>query len=144
VIGKIVRAMAVSLGIATAACGDDDSFSPTVETVAGSYTATTFTLSSVVGEINLLGGGATVTIDLATDGSTTGRLFVPDANDDGSDLDADLAGTWNLTDSTVTFEQSADTFIPDVDFIASANRLTGEGTFSGGTLRLVLTKTVDE
>ena len=81
-----------------------------------------------------------VTLDLATDGTTTGRLFVPEGELDGSDLDADLTGTWSLTDSTVTFEQSADSFIPDVDFIASSNRLTGEGTFSGGTLLLVLTK----
>ena len=130
----------LALALSAVACGDDDSFSPTVETVAGSYTATTFTVSSVVGSVNLLAGGATVTLDLATDGTTTGRLFVPEGELDGSDLDADLTGTWSLTDSTVTFEQSADTFIPDVDFIASSNRLTGEGTFSGGTLLLVLTK----
>ena len=130
----------LALALSAVACGDDDSFSPTVETVAGSYTATTFTVSSVVGSVNLLAGGATVTLDLATDGTTTGRLFVPEGELDGSDLDADLTGTWSLTDSTVTFEQSANTFIPDVDFIASSNRLTGEGTFSGGTLLLVLTK----
>jgi hypothetical protein len=132
--------MALTLGIVTAACGDDDSFSPTLETVAGSYTATTFTLSSVVGDINLLSTGATVSIDLVTDFTTTGRLFVPDGNTDGSDLDEDLAGTWSLTDSTVTFDQSAATFIPQLEFVASANRLTAEGSFSGGTLRLVLTK----
>jgi hypothetical protein len=134
------RLALLALAVGTIACGDDDSFSPTEETVAGSYTATTFTLSSVVGEINLLGAGATVSIDLASDHTTTGRLFVPDGNTDGSDLDEDLAGTWSLTDSTVTFDQSAATFIPQLDFVASANRLTAEGSFSGGTLRLVLTK----
>lgn len=136
----IRRMFGLALTLGALACGGDDPFTPTMETVAGSYTATTFTLSSVVGEINLLAGGATVTLNLASNGTTTGRLLVPDGNGDGSDLDADLTGTWSLTDSTVTFEQSADTFIPDVDFVASANRLTGEGTFSGGTLRLVLTK----
>lgn len=130
----------LALAFSAAACGDDDSFSPTEETIAGSYTASTFTLSTVVGEIDLLAGGATVTLDLETDGSTTGRLFVPDGNTDGSDLDEDLAGTWSLADSTVTFDQSAATFLPQLEFIASENRLTGEGTFSGGTLRLVLTK----
>ncbi|HYF38257.1 MAG TPA: hypothetical protein VD930_01125, partial [Gemmatimonadales bacterium] len=137
-LSRRISILAFALG--AAACGDDDSFSPTVETVAGSYTATTFTLSSVVGEINLLSGGATVTMDLATDGTTTGRLFVPDVGTGGSDLEEDLAGTWSLTDSTVTFDQSEATFIPQIDFTASPNRLTGEGTFSGGTLRLVLTK----
>ena len=138
---SVIRAVSVlALALGAVACGDDDSFSPTEETVAGSYTATTFTLSSVVGEINLLAGGATVTLDLASDGRTTGRLFVPDGGIGGSDLDEDLTGTWSLTDSTVTFDQSAATFIPEINFIASANRLTGEGSFSGGTLRLVLTK----
>ena len=137
---KIMRAVALSVGLVTAACGGDDPFSPTVDTVAGSYTATTFTLSTAVGEINLLAGGATVTIDLASNGNTTGRLFVPDGNIDGSDLDEDLAGTWSLTDSTVTFDQASATFIPQLDFVASANRLTAEGSLSGGTLRLVLTK----
>ncbi len=40
----------------------------------------------------------------------------------------------------VTFAQSADTFIRDVAFTASRNRLSGEGTFDSGTIRLVLTK----
>jgi hypothetical protein len=137
----ISRLFLLALAVSAIACGDDDSFSPTVETVAGSYTASTFTLSSPVGTINLLGAGATVTVDLARDGTTTGRLFVPGGNTDGSDLDDDLAGTWSLTDSTVTFQQSSSTIIPDLEFIASANRLTAEGSFSGGTLRLVLTKT---
>jgi hypothetical protein len=136
----VPRQSLLALAVIAMACGDDDSFSPTVETVAGSYTATTFTLSSAVGSINLLAGGATVMLDLASDMSTTGRLFLPDGNLDGSDLDEDLAGTWSLIDSTVTFDQTAATFIPDVDFIASSNRLTGEGTFTGGTIRLVLTK----
>jgi hypothetical protein len=134
------RAWLLVLTLGGVGCGDDDSFSPTVETVAGSYTATTFTVSSVVGNINLLAGGATVTMNLASDGTTTGRLFVPGGDEDGSDLDRDLTGTWSLTGSTVTFEQTADSFIPDVEFIASANRLTGEDTFDGGTVRLVLTK----
>jgi hypothetical protein len=54
--------------------------------------------------------------------------------------DADLAGTWTLSGSTVTFNQAADTFIRDVEFEASENRLTGEGTFGEETIRLVLIK----
>jgi hypothetical protein len=136
-----MRVVALSLAIGLAACGDDDSFSPTVETVAGSYTATTFTLSSAVGTINLLGAGATVTVVLEADGSTTGRLFLPGGDEDGSDLDQSLEGTWTLTGDTVTFDQTGDTFLPEVQFTATANRLTGEGSVSGGTVRLVLTKT---
>jgi hypothetical protein len=134
-------AAALSLATAVGACGGGDTFEPTVETVAGSYTATTFTTTSPVGTINLLSLGATLTLSLDADGTTTGQLFVPNGAEDGSDLDADLAGTWSLTGSTVTFDQAADTFIPDVEFTAERDRLTGQDTFSGATIRLVLSKT---
>src|SRR5688572_27608098 len=89
----IRRGVALCLAVALAACGDDDGgFSPTMEDVAGSYTASTFTLSSV----DLLALGATVTATLNADGTTTGRLFVPGlaGNDD---IDEDLEGTWSLS-----------------------------------------------
>jgi hypothetical protein len=65
---------------------------------------------------------------------------VPNGAEDGGDLDADLAGTWALVGNTVTFSQTADTFIRDAAFAAGPNRLTGEDTFSGVTIRLVLSK----
>lgn len=137
-----LRAVAFCLALATVACGDDDDpFSPTMENVAGSYTASTFTAQSdLFGNVDLLATGATVSVTLDEDGTTTGRLFVPDAGDDGGDVDVDLAGTWTLTGDTVTFSQTGDSFIRDVDFVASENRLTGEGTFDDTDLLLVLTK----
>ena len=132
----IRRAATLCLAVALAACGDDDGgFSPTVEDVAGSYTASTFTLSSV----DLLALGATVTATLDADGTTTGRLFVPGlAGSD--DIDEDLEGTWSLSGTTVTFSPSTSTLLTDVDFAAGPNTLTGEGTYQGGVLRLVMTK----
>ena len=121
-------------------CSDDDSFSPTLDNVAGSYSAATFTVASGAGTLDLLALGAEVTVDLAADGTTTGQLFVPGAGEDGEDVEADLTGTWTLDSSTVTFSQDADTFIRDVEFIASEDRLTGEGTFDEETVRLVLSK----
>jgi hypothetical protein len=79
-------------------------------------------------------------VTLAADGSTIGRLFVRGGAENEGDVDADLTGTWTLTGSTVTFEQTADTFIRDVEFTAGKNSLTGEETFIGTTVRLVLTK----
>lgn len=130
----------LTLALVLGSCGGD-SFSPTVETVAGSYTASSFTLSSSVGTTDLLALGSTVDLTLAVDGTTSGRLFVPGGAEDGSDLDVDLVGTWTLSGSTVTFDQTGDTFIPDVQFTAGRNRLSGEGTFSGTIIRLVLGKT---
>jgi hypothetical protein len=127
--------------VTLAACGGgDDSFSPSVETVAGSYTASTFTVTTVAGALNLLTTGAQVSVTLAADGTTTGRLFVPNGADDGSDLDEDLTGTWSLSGSTVTFNQSADTFLTDVQFTATENQLTSEGEFNGAAIHVVLTK----
>ena len=82
-----------------------------------------------------------VTITLAADGTTSGRLFVPGGAEDGSHLDVDLVGAWTLTGSTVTFNQTADTFIRDAQFTAGRNSLSSEATLSGSTIRLMLTKT---
>jgi hypothetical protein len=133
--------LALALALALGSCGGEDTFSPTVETVAGSYTASLLTLSSSVGTTDLLALGSTVAITLAVGGTTSGRLFVPGGADDGSDLDVDLAGTWALSGSTVTFQQAGDTFIRDVEFTAGPNELNGEGMFSGAIIRLVLGKT---
>ena len=90
---------------AQACGGGGDSFSPSVENVAGTYSATTFTLTSTAGPTNLLLLGATVSVTLAPDGTTSGHLHVP-GDDQGTDVDENLAGTWTLSGSTVTFSQS--------------------------------------
>lgn len=135
-----LRAVAVCLALSIAACGDDDPFNPTVDNVAGSYTASTFTIENdLLGAVDLLAAGATVSATLDADGTTTGRLFIPDVAG-GGEVDVDLAGTWALAGDTVTFSQTEDSFIRDVDFVASENRLTGEGTFDETDVLLVLTK----
>ena len=129
--------------VAVAGCGgDDDPFSPTVANVAGTYNATMFTVSDPeLGDHNLLAMGATVHLVLNPDGTTTGHIFVPDLGGEDGAVDADLTGTWTLNGDRVTFSQTADTFIRDVDFTASQNRLESEGTFNGTTIRVALAKT---
>lgn len=60
--------------------------------------------------------GASLTVVLNQDGTTTGRLLAPGLGENGADVDEDLAGTWTLEGSTVTFDQSGDTFIRDAPF----------------------------
>ena len=120
---------AVTLWLGLVSCGGD-SFSPTVELVAGAYQATTFTFDGGAGPTDLLATGASVTI----------TLFVPGVGAGGGDLDADLAGMWTLSGVTVTFDQAADTFMRDVPFIAEPNRLRARGTFDEEVVVLVLTK----
>jgi hypothetical protein len=131
---------ALALAVALSGCGDDDSFSPTIETVAGSYSATAFTVTTADGTLDLLARGSQVTLTLAADGTTSGQLLIPGGGEDGEGVDADLTGTWALDGSTVTFDQAADTFFPDVEFTAGRDRLTGEASFGDESVRLVLTK----
>ena len=132
---------ALLFALAISACGDDDEgFSPTVDDVAGSYTATTFTVTRGAAAVDLLGMGASVPATLDPDGTTTGRLLVPGAGEGGGDLDEDLAGTWSLNGNTVTFSQSNSTLISDVDFAVGPNTLTGEGMFQGSLILLVLSR----
>lgn len=127
-------------GLALFACGEGTPFSPTVENVAGSYQATTLTAteSGITADLLLL--GASLTVVLNQDGTTTGRLLAPGLGQNGADVDEDLAGTWTLEGSTVNFDQPGDTFVRDVPFTAEPNRLSAEGTFDGVIIRVVLTK----
>ena len=138
--GRSRATIVLTLALALGSCGGEDPFSPTVESVTGSYAATSLTLTSSVGTTDLLTLGSTVALTLAADGTTSGRLFVPGGDDDGGDLDVDLAGTWTLSGSTVTFNQTGDSFIRDLDFAAGPDQLNGQGEFSGAFVRLVLRK----
>ena len=140
----ISRAGVVGALLASAACGGDDTpFSPTVQNVSGAYTASVFSLTSPTGTgdsttVDLLALGASVDITFEPNGTTSGRLFVPGAGENGSDLDVDLAGTWTLTGNVVTFNQTGDTFIRDADFTAGPGTLTAEGDSAQGVIRIVL------
>ena len=136
------RATTLALAAILSSCGDDDNdvFSPTIDNVAGSYSAATLTVTSPSGTVDFLALGAEVDVILAANGTTTGHLFVPGGGENGEDFEADLTGTWTLADSTVTFDHEGDTFIRDVDFTVTRNQLTGEETFDDQTVRLVLTK----
>jgi hypothetical protein len=138
----MIRRGLLTLGLALVACGDDDDggTGPTVDDVAGSYSATAFTIDDGDGPLDLLALGASVTATLDADGTTSGQLFIPLAGPGGSDLDEDLAGSWTLSGTTVTYIPSSSTVLTDVDFAVGSNTLTGEGTYQGSLLRLVLTK----
>lgn len=123
--------------------GCSDSFSPSIDTVSGIYTAGR--LETVSGGIttNQLAGGATLTLQLAanrTNRTTTGRLFLPGGGDGGGDIDESLAGTWTLAGSSVDLTEAADTFLRDIVLTASEGQLIGELTSAGTTIRVTLEK----
>lgn len=131
------RAMGVvALYLASfAACTE----TPTMESLAGSYEATTFTVREGTGPTqDVLATGGFINVTLTAAGTTSGRVFVPGGGETGGDFDADLSGTWTLNGTVVTFDHAADTFVRDLPFTADGGRLTGEATFSGATVRVVL------
>ena len=135
---RVSRHLPVALLVAIVACGD--TAAPTVADVAGIYTATSLTTQDSGGTTNWLTQGSSLGVTLDADGVTTGHLFVPGGNDSGGDLNADLAGTWVLHGDTVEFDQVADTFVRDMPFVFADNQLTGNATFSGTTVHVVLAK----
>lgn len=131
-----------------AACGDNGTGPEAIQQsdVVGSYQATTFETTENGQTTDQLAEGADFTITLSSDGTTSGNLFVPGGAEDGGDLDASLAGSWtfNASSNSVTFDQSADTFVRDMTFTAvragSSVQLEGEESFSGVTITVVLEK----
>ena len=128
---------AVLAGNLLLAAGCSEAVSP--EGLAGTYVATEFTLAGQVSG-DVLAAGGNLSITLNTDGTTTGSLFVPAALNDGEDFNASLAGTFTVTDGSITFTQDADTFVRDIMWEVDGTRLRGAGTFSGVTITVVLTR----
>lgn len=109
------------------------------ETLAGTYVATTFTLSGVVtGDVLSAGGSFTITLN--ADGTAEGSLFVPAAVAGGEVMDANLVGTYTLAGETITFTHDADTFVRDVTWTIDGSELRATGTFSDVTITVVLSR----
>jgi len=119
---------------AVVACSD--SFKPTTENVMGDYRVRTFQTTDTSGTIDWIQRGGTLTISLGPSG-----IFVPGAAQGGGDFDQILLGDWTLSGNTITFDMPAvDTFIRDMPWTVTENTLSGDHTFSGTRIRVVLTK----
>jgi hypothetical protein len=129
---------AIVLVLTAFALGCEDTAEPTPASVSGVYEAVAFTTSTDGTVIDHLAAGADLEITLAGDGTTTGVLFIPDADEGGGDFQADLAGSWTLDDGIVTFDHAADTFVRDMPFEYRDGRLLGDATFSGARVQVTL------
>ena len=115
------------------------------EDVVGVYEATEFNVVLNGAGTNLLASGASVTLELKTDGSTSGHFVLPIIP--GVTIvavDDDLAGTFTLRNGIVRLDQVADTYIKDFFFVAADNQLRASQVIAGpnqsGNLRLVLSR----
>jgi len=133
--------LAVAVAALPAAC-THDSFTPNINNVVGDYHLQSLSTTDLGGPRDWVALGATLTISLAPNGTTSGRLFMPGAGSGGGDVDVDMAGTWTLAVATVEFYPSFDTLLRDVTFIPSESRLIGDHAYgsSGVSVRIILTK----
>lgn len=108
----------------------DDATDPDLPDVPARYEATTFIGHADAGDVDVLAAGGSITLELDADGTTTGTMFVPGGDEDGSDYTADLTGTWTLNGDLVTLDHAADTFLRDVTFTYDDGRLVSESAFA--------------
>jgi len=137
-----IRSMlALAVADLPAACSHD-SFTPNIDSVVGVYHLQSLTTTDLGGPRDWVALGATLTLSLAPDGATSGRLFMPGGGLGGGDVDVDMSGTWTLAVATVEFYPHFDTLLRDVTFIASDNRLIGDHAYggSGVSVQIILTK----
>jgi hypothetical protein len=138
---SLIRIAAILVGLgAVISCGGDSTAPPSV--LVGSYSAIEFTTTGSSGQTNQLLAGSTLNITLAADHTTSGHLHVV-ASGSTPAFDADLAGTWAQTGSSVTFSQPTDSFVRNMTFavVAASNslwELDGDGTFAGTAVHVTL------
>ena len=134
-----MKRLAGFLVVAATVLACSDPFTPTIENVAGTYSLARLTAIYGSASTEWVARGGTMTITLDTNGTTPGRLFLPGADESGADFDVDMAGTWTL-DGVVVFNQSADSFVRDAQWIVQRSRLTGDHTVGDDRVIAVLTK----
>ena len=133
------RQLVIGIGALALVAGCDSSTEPSIEDVAGSYSASAFVTTTNGVNTDELSRGATITLVLSPSGSVSGHLLVP-ADASKPALDADMAGTWALSGRIVTFTQSADTFIRNMSFAFVNNTLNGDAVFGGTRVQLLLNR----
>jgi hypothetical protein len=131
------RQLFFGIGASVLVAGCDSSTDPSVEDIAGSYSALAFVTTFNGVNTDELSRGATLTLILSSSGSVTGQLHIP-ADAVSPTLDADMAGTWALSGRVVTFTQSADTFIRNMSFVFVDGTLNGDAVFGSTRVQLLL------
>ena len=134
------RSPLLAVAAVTAALACSDAFAPTIQNVSGLYFARSFTSDSAGVTKDWFGLGATLGLSLNPNGSVAGLLILPRFPNDPAPPIEHLTGTWTLTRDTVHFTQDADTFVRDMDWVVTENRLSGDKTFKDVRIRAVLTK----
>lgn len=138
----ILRSSVLLAGyVIVAACGSD-STGPSGESAAGNYTAVSFSTTGTAGQRDELAAGTTVTLNLAANGTTSGQLHIAPTNTNPA-VDVDLAGTWHQNGNLVTFTQTSDSFVRDLQLTLEDDPvngwvLVGDQNFAGTNVKITL------
>ncbi len=136
---RALFAVAAVMG-SLAACGDDGLIDP--NPIAGAYTATTFRVTPAgQSEIDVLTQGGALVIAIGVDNTTAGTLNLPAVVTGDEALQASMAGTAELNGSGVQFDQTADTFVRDLNWAFTNNTISVTNQSVGGaSFTIVLTR----
>ncbi len=130
--------IAMAAGTTLAGCDADEILGPDREEVAGTYTATQFSITTGSGSEDLLDLGGSVTLTLDADGTSTGTFASPAIGGDPAFV-ADLEGTWDITiGGFIQLEHDDDTVLRDVLFEYDNGELVASEVFTSGVVDIVL------
>ena len=135
---RMTRTLALAGCLLAAACGDDDPASPTREEVAGTYEATTLTITQAGVAVDLLDEGAFVDLELTATGEAFGHIFVPEGGEGGGDFDESLDGVYRISGQQVLLDVSGDVFLNDVGLRVSGDQLIARYDADGSRIDLTL------
>lgn len=115
-----------------AACGEDSS-GPSLS-LTGAYSSTIFRVTPP-GQptVDVLAAGGILNIGITSTGATGGNLFIPASVTGGAAFSATMVGTATLSGTTVTFTQTADTFVRALSWTLSSSGLSVSNQVVAGT-----------
>lgn len=136
------RKMLIGLAIATGLTGCGDGETAPSNSVAGSYVATVFHVTPT-GQalIDVLANGGSLMITISSSNTTTGSLNLPSSVTGGQPFIASMVGTVSVTNSSIGFHQSADSFVRDLSWerVGSTFRVTNQ-VAGGAAYTITLTR----
>ena len=108
--------------------------------VTGSYGATRMRFTQTGVTVDALSAGASITLTLLENGTTSGSLVIPASLNNGVAETLDLTGTFRNIENVVTFSHTADTFIRDIPWAAGTNTLETTAAAGGIQYDVLLTR----
>ena len=139
---KLRSILFAGLAVLSLACGSSTT-APSGNSAAGSYSPMLWITTGGSGQTSELQAGSTLILNLNADGTTSGHLHIA-ASGSRSAVDADMAGTWTQTGTTIRISQNADTFIRNTSFEMSPDPvsgwdLAGDTNFASTHIQIILT-----